>query len=67
MKISRQSLAKRGYKAVFALQGSGNWETARGVFSENFQKRLPCSREPMPVSSETDLLLAKAEPVSHGS
>jgi len=31
-----------------------------------YQKLPPCLREPVPDSSKTDLLLAKAEPISKG-
>jgi len=38
----------------------------RGGFSENMQKPPPRPTEPRPAGSKTDLLLAKAQPISDG-
>ena len=50
----------------FVWQGFGSGGPTGVASVRSCQKLTLCPTEPMPAGSKTDLLLAKAEPISHG-
>ena len=50
----------------FAWQGFGSRGAIRVASIRSCKKLPPCVTEPVPAGSKTDLLLAKAKPISNG-